>query len=709
MNKLNLKLQYCHGISSLSDQLDFSEKDFLLYAPNGSMKTSLYNTVYEYKHNLETHDVFFPNRISIREIADEYSNPIPTDSIVVVGNGDYDLPNDNISSLLVNSDLKKKYDKLNNSLDKIIKVINKSLKALTGENINTLLIDLEIDKISQIPGPYFDSNGANDKFENLKYKDFFNKDYLESLSDEDVTQSINDYILLCNKIVEDNPIFVKDIFELYNLVSLKKSLDSNRFFNAGHELKLLTDRQKKTYTDYGNKEIDALIEEVSQTIAEDEAINNVNRTLTSKIKSQELNIFLSKNKWIIPLLNDISQLKKDYWHYILSHNPELSTYINEYKSAYESNLNELEDILKESVSEDNYGNWNDAITIFNNKFINMPFELEISNMSDVILKRSACSLTYKFHDLSDTNNNVSVETLKENLSKGERKAFNILNLIFEIQLRIKNNQETFIFIDDIADSFDYKNKYAIVEFLKELNDNNLFHLIIMTHNFDFYRLCANQLNVNTKSVVKNSSLLFTDFSYRKNVFSFFKEKLNEDLYFLASIPFVRNIVELSFSTSHQDYVDLTSALHYKNNTSSLTISDINTIYNRIINKNSTINNSNYLSTLFSTADSITSSTNAIALENKLCLSIAIRLKFEMKLFDKINSWSIVAQFTNNQTRKMTDYCIHNNLLSTDEIRISQKVNIMTSENIHVNSFMYEPIIDMSDDELISLYNEVRNM
>ena len=55
MNKLNLKLQYCHGISSLSDQLDFSEKDFLLYAPNGSMKTSLYNTVYEYKHNLETH------------------------------------------------------------------------------------------------------------------------------------------------------------------------------------------------------------------------------------------------------------------------------------------------------------------------------------------------------------------------------------------------------------------------------------------------------------------------------------------------------------------------------------------------------------------------------------------------------------------------------------------------------------------------------
>jgi hypothetical protein len=34
---------------------------------------------------------------------------------------------------------------------------------------------------------------------------------------------------------------------------------------------------------------------------------------------------------------------------------------------------------------------------------------------------------------------------------------------------------------------------------------------------------------------------------------------------------------------------------------------------------------------------------------------------------------------------------------------------MTPENIHVNSFMYEPIIDMSDVALRSLYAQVKTL
>ncbi len=40
------------------------------------------------------------------------------------------------------------------------------------------------------------------------------------------------------------------------------------------------------------------------------------------------------------------------------------------------------------------------------------------------------------------------------------------------------------------------------------------------------------------------------------------------------------------------------------------------------------------------------------------------------------------------------------------IKILESVNIITSENIHVNSFMYEPILDMSLDELKELYDKV---
>jgi len=34
---------------------------------------------------------------------------------------------------------------------------------------------------------------------------------------------------------------------------------------------------------------------------------------------------------------------------------------------------------------------------------------------------------------------------------------------------------------------------------------------------------------------------------------------------------------------------------------------------------------------------------------------------------------------------------------------------MTPENIHVNAFMYEPIIDMSVNHLINLYKKVKQL
>ena len=38
-----------------------------------------------------------------------------------------------------------------------------------------------------------------------------------------------------------------------------------------------------------------------------------------------------------------------------------------------------------------------------------------------------------------------------------------------------------------------------------------------------------------------------------------------------------------------------------------------------------------------------------------------------------------------------------------------EVNIMTPEHIHVNSFMYEPILDMDIVELHRLYHTIKNL
>jgi hypothetical protein len=79
------------------------------------------------------------------------------------------------------------------------------------------------------------------------------------------------------------------------------------------------------------------------------------------------------------------------------------------------------------------------------------------------------------------------DTLLQSLSQGEKKALYILNIIFEIEVRRQAKQETLFVVDDIADSFDYKNKYAIIQYLQEISEGPEFKQIILTHNFDFFR------------------------------------------------------------------------------------------------------------------------------------------------------------------------------------------------------------------------------
>ena len=42
----------------------------------------------------------------------------------------------------------------------------------------------------------------------------------------------------------------------------------------------------------------------------------------------------------------------------------------------------------------------------------------------------------------------------------------------------------------------------------------------------------------------------------------------------------------------------------------------------------------------------------------------------------------------------------------NKIEIFERVNLMTAENLHVNSFMYEPLMDLSEDHLKRLYSDV---
>lgn len=96
----------------------------------------------------------------------------------------------------------------------------------------------------------------------------------------------------------------------------------------------------------------------------------------------------------------------------------------------------------------------------------------------------------------------------------------------------------------------------------------------------------------------------------------------------------------------------------------------------------------------------------VELEKKIVLSIAIRLKAEEFLINKINDDAFVRGITSNQTIELIKKYKEKFPGELNKIRLAEQVNLMTPENIHINSFMYEPILDMANNHLKQLYNKV---
>jgi hypothetical protein len=298
------------------------------------------------------------------------------------------------------------------------------------------------------------------------------------------------------------------------------------------------------------------------------------------------------------------------------------------------------------------------------------------------------------------------------LSSGEKRALYILNIIFEVRARKEENQDTLFIVDDIADSFDYKNKYAIIEYLKDISEETNFKQIILTHNFDFFRTIQSRFikYSNCFMVEKTSNeVKIVPAANIKNPFKYFMDHLDDDSKLIASIPFARNIVEYTNDNSNTDYLKLTSLLHIKSDTDSILKSDLELIYKRIFPTLSlTFSNPSkkVIDLIFELANACLSSAECINLENKIILSIAIRLKAEQYMLSKLTDKS---EPIGNQTKVFFDrFKVEFNPLGTyqETIKLLDQVNLMTPENIHLNSFMYEPILDMSDEHLKKLYTDV---
>lgn len=695
--KLKINFQNCYGINKFVYNFNFDKNNYLIYAPNGTMKTSFFRTFDDYLNDKKARDVFYEDRITVQEILDENDKNFSKESIVLI-KSQYDKDySESMSYLLVNSTLKKRYDSIFKSIDKIKKDLEKELKKYDVKIIDILEF-YKVGEFYNLTDELIDADYIN--FGDIKFSDIFNDDSKNILSQEVIINSLNDYIDVCDHIIQEKDYFVKNLFDFYNLKNVFKSLESEHFFDAKHLLKLFNNSTGE-YNDINQNDMTMIINDIDKELSSHPSVAACFNSLTKKISSRKLNNIIVNNIWLIPLLNDYEGLKASYFKFVISSSEIIKSLYLQYSKAHSDNFDELKQILKESSSVENIKLWQDAVDEFNSKFINMPFKLRIANLSDVILKNDSCQLIYSYNDKDD----VPLSDLKEFLSDGEKSAFYILNFLFELKVRESRCIESVIIFDDLADSFDYKNKYAIVEMVKDLSDNPNFHWIILTHNFDFHRICKNQLRPYTYIAIKREEIVLKDFYYSKNVFNTFKDKLNEEKYFLSSIPFVRNICDMI--SDEPSFLLLTSCLHIKNDTRSLRVNDINQIFFNIINKPSSLSDELYLDLLFRTADNLIVNHDDVLLEDKLVFAIAIRLKLEQHLIDLINDPNVVGSISDNQTGNLIRICKQRGFLSDSLSKLCDKVLILVSDNIHVNAFMYEPLIDTTIDDLIVLYNEIK--
>nr|WP_319490257.1 hypothetical protein [uncultured Desulfobacter sp.] len=188
----------------------------------------------------------------------------------------------------------------------------------------------------------------------------------------------------------------------------------------------------------------------------------------------------------------------------------------------------------------------------------------------------------------------------------------------------------------------------------------------------------------------------------------------DDCILCATIPFTRNLIEYTKGKNDPDYLNLTSLLHWKNDTDGITVGNYFEIYNRLFGTSYDISNPQQMKCLlFEKADEICSQPthNGLNLEDKVLMSIAIRMKAEIFLTNELRKLKNDASYWYEGKKQFGNLVSEYDRFapSAGVMRILEKISITVSSNIHLNSFMYEPILDLTIEHLINLYTEVNGL
>ena len=718
MDKLKLQLEHCYGIRKLDVVLDFGTNAAIaIYAPNGSMKSSLASTFQDIADGKSSRDRIFPNRATVRVVQDENNADIGAANVLVLRSYEEFASKGNATAtLLVNAALRQEYEALHAGLTAARAALISGIKATAKTKRQ---VEREILSAFAPNGGDFDTTLAGLKeelakdwepaFKDVPYDVLNDERVIAFLAQGDFRTAINDYTKKYNELLAASKYFKKGGFNYYAATNVAKELKASGFFKAKHSVSLNGEEKKEINSE---AELQALVDAERAKISEDAALRQKYEELEKQIQKnsqlREFESYLQGHEELLPELADPAAFNKKLWMSYLKANHVL--YVDLINKVEQAAVRSAE---IEAQAGQEHTQWQDVIDMFNNRFI-VPFHLEVANKIQVVLgKETAPRLGFVFKDGSD-HAPVERDALLQTLSTGEKKAFHILNMLFDIEVRRAAGQQTLLVVDDIADSFDYKNKYAIVQYLSDLAEDQHFKLVILTHNFDFYRTIESRRLVQRKNcfMVSKTAVGVTLEAAQgvRNVFinawkpAFFTDDRKK----ICCVPFMRNLIEYTKGEADPDYLLLTSLLHWKVGTDQITVGDLDDIYSRLFGAAGQSGNPAVRVADLLTAEvaACLQAPDGINFENKVVLAIATRLQAERFMAAKINDAAWLGSITANQTTALLKRYRADFPAERANVGVIQRVLLMTPENIHLNSFMYEPILDMSDQHLRRLHAEV---
>ena len=729
ISKLKIDWKNCYGIKEFCHEFQFTpgKQIHLVYAPNGSMKTSFAKTMRylsgqsKDKPCDKLHD---KDESSFILKVDDLD--VPKENIFVV-NGDDDIDSSkSFVNFLASSELKDIYDSIYQQLSEKKDSLMSKLKsapsssdcekeilgAFKQNDNDTIFSILEyLNSMVKIGLPKF-------KF---RYNDIFDvkenvKKFIESNKD-----NLNVYIENYNRLLENSKLFrtvAGHTFGTYHVTQLQQYVSDGSFFGVNHKIVLQDDTELSS-----EKELQDLVENEQQRILNDKdlkkAFDKITKAIDKNVELRGFKSVLNEHPDWIPEIINYEEFRKKVWLGYLSDN-EIRPLFDAYIQVYNENKKALHEVLEKASSQQE--RWKQIIDLYNTRF-HVPIKVDITNQKDIILKQEAAKLQFSYVEPSNTETAVGKDVLEKILSRGEKRAFIILQFLFEMEARKTMEHDSIIIMDDIADSFDYQNKYAIVEYIKDIavDSSNKFYMLVLTHNYDFYRTLSSRLSLPQSNMwmaerLANGKVIINQGQYKGNVYAnaFINHDDNNKI-FISMIPFVRNLIEYTKGEDDDDYITLTECLHQKTNTRNITVTqlvDIMVNYTQGKGMKHPKTTDKIYDLIMQTADSISTEANPneVLIENKVCLSIAIRHLAENYMHDKMIAAGKSEEdlfVTGNQTGKWTGK-FKKTCPKDTNYSIIERVNMMTPELIHLNSFMFEPLIDMSLYHLIQLYKNCKD-